>query len=587
MSEQNHSNPQNEQNRIYEIIHQITKKSEDGDYIFRGEPECYEKVSSTLYRQLEVVGVEPPGDLVENFQSLELEEASKFTEKPDEFEILTELQHFGGKTNLIDFTTDPYIALFFACYGPDSLEKDGRVILQDKNGTVKDWIRKPRNPDPDSRVSAQKSIFVRPPEGVVVPDKKVVIPKDLKPPILKFLERQERPISRESVYHDLHGFIRSQETRWNAVAELARGLNHVKKGSEANDSEEKSLHYKKAMEHFNRVLRLQPDSAVAYNSRGLAYVGKGELNKAIADFTKAIELEPDYAAAAYSNRGGAYREKGEFDDAIADFTKAIELEPDCADTFSNRGGAYRNKGEFDEAIADFTKAIDLEPDFTLAYYGLGLAYDDKGEIEKAIGNFDKAIELDPDYAEAYSDRGGAYARKGDFDIAIANYNKAIELNPDYAVAYNNRGIAYVGKAEVDTAIKDFTTAIELNPGYFEAYNRRGTAYGLKGDLDTAINDFDKAIALNPNYVLAYNNRGLAYEKKGESDMAIRDYSRAIKINPDYVDAYYSLGCFYLSREEFERAIANFDKALELDPSNALARQYRERAFRRLQGQTQR
>ena len=586
MSEQNHSNPQNEQNRIYEIIHQITKKSEDGDYIFRGEPECYEKVSSTLYRQLEVVGVEPPGDMEENFQSLELEEASKFTEKTDEFEILTELQHFGGKTNLIDFTTDPYIALFFACYGPDSIEEDGRVILQDKNGAAKDWIREPRNPGPDSRVSAQKSIFVRPPKGVVDLDKKVVIPKDLKLPILTFLARQEPPISPESVYHDLHGFIRSQETRWNAVAESARGLNHVKKGSEANDSEEKSLHYKKAMEHFNRVLRLQPDSAVAYNNRGLAYVGKGAFDDAIADFTKAIELNSDLAV-AYSNRGGAYREKGEFDTAIKDFNKAIELEPNRADTFSNRGGAYRNKGAFDDAIADFTKAIELDPNFTVAYYGLGLAYDDKGEIEKAIGNFDKAIELKPDYAEAYSDRGGAYARKGDFEIAIANYNKAIEFKPDYAVAYNNRGIAYVGKDEVGTAIKDFTKAIELKPDYFEAYNGRGIAYGLKGDLDTAINDFDKAIALHPNYVLAYNNRGLAYEKKGESDRAIKNYSRAIELNPDYVDAYYSLGCFYLSREEFERAIANFGKVLELDPSNALARQYRERAFQRLQGQTQR
>ena len=506
MRKQNHSKPQSEQNRIYEIIHRINKKSEDGDYIFRGEPERYEKVSSTLYRQLEDVGVEHPGDMVENVQSLELEEASKFTKKTDEFEILTELQHFGGKTNLIDFTTDLHIALFFACYGPDSIEEDGRVILQDKNGAAKDWIREPRNPGPDSRVGAQKSIFVRPPKGVVVPDKEVVIPKDLKLSILTFLASQEPRISPEFVYHDLHGFIRSQENRWNAAA---------------------------------------------HNNSGLDYVRKGAFDDASEDFTKAIKLNLD--PAAYSNRGAAYREKGEVDTAIADFTKAIELDSDYVKAYSNRGGAHRDKGEIDKAIADFTTAIRLDPNFTIAYYGLGTAYLDKGEIEKAIDNFDKAIELNPDYAEAYSDLGTAYVGKGDFDEAIA----------------------------------DFTKAIKINPGYFEAYNGRGTAYGQKGEFDNAINDFDKAIALNQNYVLAYNHRGFAYEEKGESDMAIKDYSMAIKINPDYADAYYNLGCLYLIREEFEKAIANFDKVLDLDPSNAFARQYRERAFQRLQGQTQR
>ena len=552
MSEQNHANPQSKQNRIYEIIHQINKKSEDGDYIFRGEPECYEKVSSTLYRQLEKARVESPGDMVENVQSSELEEASKFTKKTDEFEILSELQHFGGKTNLIDFTTGPYIALFFACYGPDSLEKDGRVILQDKNGAAKDWIREPRNSDSDSRVGAQKSIFVRPPKGVVVPDKEIIIPKDLKQPILTFLARQEPPISPESVYHDLHGFISSQEIRWKTYAIFGSGGDWQRKGDEAENPDEKRECYQKADDCFTEVIKRQPDNFGAYHNRGNARVQKGEVDKAIDDYTEALRLNR-VPTVAYNGRGLAYIAKGEIDTAIADFTTAIELDPDFAIAYSNRGGAHREKGAFDDAIADFTTAIKLDPNRAETYSNRGAAYRDNGEVDTAIADFTKAIELDPAFTVAYYGRGSAYDDKYNIEKAIADYNKAIELNPDYAEAYSDLGVAYWKKGEVDTAIANYTKAIELNPNYAAAYNNRGAAYMQNGEVDTAINDFEKAIALNPNYAQAYRN----------------------------------LGRVYLISEEFEKAIANFDKALELNPSNALANQYRELAFQRLQEQTQR
>ena len=80
------------------------------------------------------------------------------TDETIDFEILTEIQHYGGKTNLIDFTTDYLIALFFACDGHH--EKKGRIILQ-RTEKIQDIIERPRNPR--HRIIAQKSVFVRPP----------------------------------------------------------------------------------------------------------------------------------------------------------------------------------------------------------------------------------------------------------------------------------------------------------------------------------------------------------------------------------------------------------------------------------------
>jgi len=155
-----------ELNRILEIIGKITKISAEDDYIYRGEPECYEKVSSNLWRELEEAKALHLD--IESVQKAELEKAKRYIKKTDEFEILTEIQHFGGKTNLIDFTTDYLIALFFACDGSTSYGKDGRLILLQKTEERKEYILSPQNPQ--NRVIAQKSVFIQHPDGFLSPD---------------------------------------------------------------------------------------------------------------------------------------------------------------------------------------------------------------------------------------------------------------------------------------------------------------------------------------------------------------------------------------------------------------------------------
>lgn len=439
MSEQNHANPQSERNKVLEIIGKIANKSAEGDYIYRGEPEHHKKVSSTLYRQLKKARVENPGDMVEIVQSIEVEAARDFSDKTDEFEILTELQHFGGKTNLLDFTTDPCIALFFACYGPDSLEKDGRVILQDRNGTVKDWIKEPRNPDPNSREYVQKSIFVRSPNGLVNPDKEVVIPKCLKRPILTFLEK-ECGISPEFVYHDIHGFITSQEIRWRVWKKYARGDTWQQKGDETDNPEEKREYYQKAADCFTEVIKRQPDNSGAYHNRGIVHFSNGETDLAIDDYTQAITVRPDFANAYYT-RGLAYEIQDEFEAAIEDYSAAIILKPEFAEAYKHRGTVYCQKAEIDEALNDFNKAIELNPNDAEVHYDRGLAYLINEEFEKAFSDFNKAIELDSNDGKAYHRRGLAYFNSGEFEKAIADFDKALELDPDNVAGRQDRELA--------------------------------------------------------------------------------------------------------------------------------------------------
>jgi tetratricopeptide (TPR) repeat protein len=144
---------------------------------------------------------------------------------------------------------------------------------------------------------------------------------------------------------------------------------------------------------------------------------------------------------AYYNRGAAKIEKGDLDGAIADYNRAIELNPKDARAYYNRGIAKRAKGDLDGAIADFSRAIELDPKYAIAYNNRGIAKDDKGDLDGAIADYNRAIELDPKHAVAYNNRGFDKEARGDLDGAIADYNRAIELDPKLAIAYNNRGNA--------------------------------------------------------------------------------------------------------------------------------------------------
>ena len=501
---------QTELNRILEIIEKIAA---DSDYIYRGEPECYPKVSSNLYRELEEANLLHLD--IKDVQKAELEDAKGSIKKTDEFEILTEIQHFGGKTNLLDFTSDYRVALFFAC---DRFPfKDGRVILQDKNGTIKGWIKKPRNLVQGSRPNVQKSIFVQPPKGFIEPDENIVIPKALKQPILKYLE-DEFQISTERIYPDLHGFVSRQKTRLGTYKELGKGTACQQNGNQADNSVEKNKHYEKAIKHFTKATQQMPGNVLAYNARGLAYLSKDD---------------PD--------------------NSLADFNKAIELDRWSKEAYKGRSAVYRDKGDFDNAIDDAVKLVQLDPSDTAAHCALYLAYWGKGDIENAIASLDEAIRLKPDQPLSYFSRGDTYFAKGDFDNAIKDYNKAIQLNPECIEAYGNRGNAYLEKGQVDIAINDYNRALQLNPECIKSYINRGNAYMHKQEIDLAIGDYNKAIRLNPRLAESYFNRGVAYCQKGKFDLAIGDYNKVTQMDPSFVRAYYCRAFVWLHLHEWEKA----------------------------------
>lgn len=294
--------------------------------------------------------------------------------------MLTELQHFGGKTNLIDFTTDYLIALFFACDG--SPNEDGRVILLNKNSN-QGIITSPKK-NQNNRVISQKSIFFQAPKGYLDEEDSTVeiisIPKEMKQPILDYL-RKYHGITTHTIYSDIFGYIKNQEKHQTAYTEFYIGLTSYQKGE-----------YEDAIKHYDQAIDINPQFAEAYNNRGTTKDVLGRHEEAIADYDQAIRINPQYAQ-AYCNRGTAKLALGQYDEAIADYDQAIRINPRFAQAYYNRGNTKGMLGRYEEAIPDFNEAIRINPQFAEAYCNRGNANREIGEYEKARADLQRAFEL--------------------------------------------------------------------------------------------------------------------------------------------------------------------------------------------------
>ncbi len=183
------------------------------------------------------------------------------------------------------------------------------------------------------------------------------------------------------------------------------------------------------------------------------------------------------ADAAAVAKAMEYAQKGQGNEAIAEFTRAIQLNPENAKSYNNRGQIYSAMSNAELAMADFNKAIEVDPQLIMAYYNRGIIKEANGNINEALDDYSMAIQLGPENAHViYNARGLAYAKKGNFIQCIQDCTKALDLNPGYLEAYNNRGLEYAAKGDLDEAISDFGKIIMYNPNIPLAYYNRAVAY---------------------------------------------------------------------------------------------------------------
>ena len=400
---------------------------------------------------------------------------------------------------------------------------------------------------------------------------------------------------------------RQQETFGSAAEYAAEGLSAYQRGE-----------LDRARRMYDEALELEPDNARTLADRAVIHLQSAETySDAIADATRAIELDPNLAR-AYLHRATALVDMGHseyahlsvlrggvggagspwalppeerVEMAIADATRAIELDPNLPNAYFVRAHANMDIGEGEQAVADFSRVLDGSPEL----YVRVMTYAHRSQAQRYIGNLawaiddaTKAMELVPQLADsfddearlvtwhgfgpaaieatAYTNRGLAYDQQGRPDLSVEEYSQALDRDPDYIEAYVNRSDAYRSIGLYKEALEDANKAIEAGRHLAPAYNARALANLGLGDTELALTDATKAIEADATYAMAYSNRAYIYTGQRSYDLAISDATRAIALDASLAAAFANRAEAHLMKGDYPEVISDASDALERDPS---------------------
>ncbi|MEK7449706.1 MAG: tetratricopeptide repeat protein [Planctomycetota bacterium] len=258
---------------------------------------------------------------------------------------------------------------------------------------------------------------------------------------------------------------------------------------------------------FRKISKKQFVALILYN-RAVDYFRHGHSWPAIKDFSQSLRIDPNHAE-TYKSRGSLYLEQKVYNKAAEDLKKADELEPDCPQTLYNLGAAYFSQAQIISG---------LDPDVT--------------SENDALKCFEKTIKLAPDYTEAYYSRGLIYHRQENDRLALEDFTQAIKLNPNHSTSYLGRAMAYFSLDVLDRALIDLNKSISLDNSSADAYNNRGVIHAKQENWEEALSDFQQAVNLDANLTDAYHNLAITYYKMKRYAEALPHAKKYLTLIPD-------------------------------------------------------
>jgi len=203
--------------------------------------------------------------------------------------------------------------------------------------------------------------------------------------------------------------------------------------------------------------------------------------------------QTDPQAVRHYNNGLNYYNANNFDQAIAEFTRAIAIYPEYADAYLGRGNCYDNKDDAVTALEDYRRAGQYDSRYLLFARGYECASESVQNHEEAVRVLSQCIDQKINVFVAYCMRGNSYLMRGDLNNALNNYTAAIRQSPNIFQPYFSRGSVYILMGDFNQAINDFDMSVDLNPDFYYAYYFLAMLYEATGEsvkAQKALNMFE-------------------------------------------------------------------------------------------------
>jgi tetratricopeptide (TPR) repeat protein len=150
--------------------------------------------------------------------------------------------------------------------------------------------------------------------------------------------------------------------------------------------------YSKAIQSYQKVIKLDPNYVEAYNNLGIIYQELGDFDKAFEAYQKSVEINPHYEK-GYNNLGILYYLQGHNEEALESYRKALAINSNSIESHINLGVLLKKQGHLDKAIESYQNALEINPLLREVHYNIALLYEQSGNIESAIGHYLQFISL--------------------------------------------------------------------------------------------------------------------------------------------------------------------------------------------------
>ena len=410
---------------------------------------------------------------------------------------------------------------------------------------------------------------------------------------IKYLPKRDKK-SRAFAYYKRAGVHYATDEYDKALEDFSKAISLNGK-DEDYYSERAQIYYEReqydlADKDYQAMLKLDPNSWLAYMGLGRNLMAAGDLTEALKKFDHVVTLYPDYSS-GYSFRAEARMKAKEYAEASGDIVKALSIDQDekafylmlsLADSsfvhISTKlksyavnepnesywpyclGAINEEIGNEKDAIDYYIKASKLD-NSDVILYRIAKCHEELGNWKPAMEYIDKAINLDPKDQQYILTKADIYYKSGDIESAIKTMDQFIESNPDFYYGYYRRGWFKDNLRDADGAIEDYSTCIALNPDYTYAIMSRGDMYLLKGEKDLAMKDFEESVKRDtvPDLGSAAQYSLL---RLGRIDEAKAWMQKIIDKHPEDSGVYYDAACLYSLMGDVDSSLGYLETSLK-------------------------
>ncbi|MEB8342615.1 tetratricopeptide repeat protein [Streptomyces endophyticus] len=316
-------------------------------------------------------------------------------------------------------------------------------------------------------------------------------------------------------------------------------------------------------------VNLAPNTVLLARGRAFRMRRDGRCQEAVIECDRTLRLGGP-SPHAYWNRGAAQRDLGRPDEAERDFTRALELQPDYGPALIDRAELWADQRELERALAELDSAIAGRQDPFWFAVSKGDILRRERRFDEALAAYEQALGTDEEQHEAHGRRGLCLYELERDEEALAAFGRAVELMHANVWARVRRSWVLRRMDEHERAMAELDRAVECAPTDAWALTQRGEAHRMAGDFEDALYDLDHALELDDKDPTTHGSRGAALYRLDRDEEAVAAFDRALKLDREYswAWAYRAEVHRYLGR--FEQAVSDADQAAEIDSSSTWA-----------------